>query len=396
MAHASGKGAYIEETWAPHYLPSPLVLTPAGYLAASLDQQAAVGAANPDFAQMDVNWIHAITRFAAANKMESVGPFTTQTFFSYGSANNDKVNDSTYVQNMFNAVQKGQLTPTGQAFLSDSQKLGIKQAVNISNASYPTLPTVFNPNCGSASNPCNPNAAVAADMLVSAFGADLATTTLLDGSFPTNLGGTTVTLVDASNTSLSAPIFSVSPTQVNYYVPASVQPGPVTVTVTSADGTVTTGTVLVLPVAPGIYTANENGKGVPAAIAVCAGTCAGWPSAGHVNGQYFQTTFTPGCAPGNCEPQTINLGGPDDNVVLELYGTGWRHLASLGAITAQINGQTLPPVQYAGKSSYTGLDQLNVPLPRSLAGSGQVNLVLTVRDSGDNLTLTSNAVTLAF
>jgi uncharacterized protein (TIGR03437 family) len=37
------------------------------------------------------------------------------------------------------------------------------------------------------------------------------------------------------------------------------------------------------------------------------------------------------------------------------------------------------PVQYAGpQSQYPGLDQVNVELPPSLAGAGQVNVTVTI------------------
>ena len=296
-------------------------------------------------------------------------------------------------------VQIGAITSVGNAFQTGSRQMGIAQVASASSASYATLPSIFNAKCGAAADPCNVQAVVAPDSLVSAFGVNLATASGVTASagFSTNLAGTTMTLVDGSNTSYPVPIYSVSPDQVNYYVPGSVQPGPAMVTVTSADGTQTSGMVLIAAVSPGLYTANADGKGAPAAIAVCAGVCAGWPIAGHTNGQFFQNTFTPGCVPGNCGPQPIDVSGPNDNVVVELFGTGLRHLASTTAIGAQIvnqqNTRQTVPVQYAGKTVYTGLDQVNVSLPHTLAGSGQVSVVLTVQ-AADGSTVTSNPVTL--
>jgi uncharacterized protein (TIGR03437 family) len=78
---------------------------------------------------------------------------------------------------------------------------------------------------------------------------------------------------------------------------------------------------------------------------------------------------------------------------VELFGTGFRHLSSPAALTVQVNGQAVP-FQYAGAQGDIGLDQLNVQLPYSLAGSGQVNLVLGMQDAVDNVTVTSNTVTL--
>ena len=388
--HPKGKGAYIEETWIPHYFANglPAVITEA------LDDLATVGPDSGDFASLFPSWIHAMALFASANGMEAVTPFTTPAFFRYGTTGADRPDQPAYATAVLSALAQGQLTPVGQAYLTYSRQLGIKVATSLSSASYATLPSVFNPNCGSATDPCNADSTIAPDELVSAFGVDLATSkaSTPSTSFPTTLGGTTATLVDRSNTSYPVPLSFVSPGQVNYYVPAAAQPGAAALTFTSADGTKTTGVVLVAAVDPGVYTVNANGQGAPAAFAVCSGTCAGWPNR-QANGQFVQDIFTCG-ASGGCMPQRISLGAPADTVALELFGTGLRHVSSASAVTATINGQNLP-VQFAGaQGQYTGEDQINVQLPHSLAGSGMVSLVLTVHDTVDNTTPSSNPVTI--
>jgi hypothetical protein len=119
------------------------------------------------------------------------------------------------------------------------------------------------------------------------------------------------------------------------------------------------------------------------------GTCSGWPNS-LGNSQFWQYTFLPNCT---AEPCTAPLTwGANDSVVIELYGTGIRHLAAASAITANI-GSTSLQVQYAGaQGSDTGLDQVNVGIPQSLRGAGQVSLVLTVQDTVNNISDTSNAV----
>ena len=190
----------------------------------------------------------------------------------------------------------------------------------------------------------------------------------------------------------------MAPSQVNYVVPSGVQPGPATLTVTSGSGSKTTGIVFIAPVAPGLYSANADGQGPAAAIAVCAGTCTGWPAAGKSNGQYFQNTFTCPTGAGSCIAQPIRIDS-GDTVVVELYGTGVRHLASTSALGLQINGQnvSLENVTYVGaQGADKGLDQINVQIPPNFAGSGQANVVLTLQDTVDNITVTSNTVTLNF
>ena len=136
----------------------------------------------------------------------------------------------------------------------------------------------------------------------------------------------------------------------------------------------TTGTVLVSQVMPGLFTAYPNGVGAPAAAAIIA----------HSDGsQTSQLTYTNQCsATAGCAPEPINLTS-SDALYLELFGTGIRHVSSLSAVTATVNGQSVA-VQYAGPSGYVGEDQVNIQIPASLYQSGPVNLVLTVNGQAAN------------
>jgi uncharacterized protein (TIGR03437 family) len=62
-------------------------------------------------------------------------------------------------------------------------------------------------------------------------------------------------------------------------------------------------------------------------------------------------------------------------VYLTLFATGLQNAQSV-AVT--VGGQAVP-VLYAGvQGTYDGLDQVNVgPVPRSLTGTGKVNIILT-------------------
>jgi uncharacterized protein (TIGR03437 family) len=219
---------------------------------------------------------------------------------------------------------------------------------------------------------------VAADELVTAFGVDLATATVLNGNFPTTLGGTTLTLVDSSDTSYQAQLFFVSSGQVNYYVPSNVQPGPATITVQSGDSTLTTGIVYIQQVMPGLYTANANGQGAPAAIALIQ----------HADGSPTTSLLTYSCSGSTCTPSALSPSSTD-SLYIELFGTGIRHATSLASVTATVNGQSVP-VQYAGAApGYTGEDQVNIQVPSSLYQSGTVSLVVTADGQASN-TVTLN------
>lgn len=395
--HPNGKGAYIEETWIPHYLENGL---PANWDSGNLDTESTIGPASSQFSGLYGPWIQALSLFASNNGLESVTVFTTPAFFAYGIAGADEPEEPAYEAVVNSALEQGQLTTAGQTYLTTSQQLGIKVATSLSSASYATLPSVY---CSAATNPCNANTTVAPDELVSTFGVDLATSSApaASATLPITLGGTSATFVDSSNTSYQLALSFVSRTQVNYLVPSAAQPGAATLTILSGDGTITTGWVLVAAVDPGLYTAGATGKGAPAAFAVCAGTCAGWPGPPNQDGQFVQAIFTSCGAAGGCMPVPISLGSPTDTVVLELFGTGLRHVSSASAVTATINGQTLP-VQFAGaQGQFPGEDQINVQLPHSLAGSGTVSLVLTTTVSANglaaydsNTTSSSNTVTI--
>ncbi|MFN0123926.1 MAG: hypothetical protein ACKV2V_25775, partial [Blastocatellia bacterium] len=60
------------------------------------------------------------------------------------------------------------------------------------------------------------------------------------------------------------------------------------------------------------------------------------------------------------------------------YGTGIRNVANLAAVTATVGGVNAQ-VSFAGpQGEFMGLDQLNILLPRTLAGRQDVDVTLSV------------------
>ena len=81
----------------------------------------------------------------------------------------------------------------------------------------------------------------------------------------------------------------------------------------------------------------------------------------------------------------IDLGSESEQVYLVLFGTGIRGRSALAGVTVQLGGVNAP-VQFAGaQGNIVGLDQVNALIPRSLAGRGEVDLVLTVDGISANL-----------
>jgi uncharacterized protein (TIGR03437 family) len=209
-------------------------------------------------------------------------------------------------------------------------------------------------------------------------GTESASTTPL----PLKLAGTSVLVTGGSTTAaVAAPLFFVSPGQINYLIPPGTPVGPATVTIVNDTlGTVASGTLQIAAVAPGLFSANSSGQGVAVAEAVRA-------SAG--GAQTNVTVFQCGNTAGSCVPVPIDLGPSTDTVVLVLFGTGIRGFSNIKNVTAAI-GTTNAPVLFAGaQGGFVGLDQVNVQIPRSLIGSGVVNVVLTVDGQP------SNAVTIS-
>lgn len=215
------------------------------------------------------------------------------------------------------------------------------------------------------------------ESIVAAFGVNLATRIEVGNSIPlpTELAGTKVSVRDSTGSERLAPLFFVAPTQVNYAMPQNTANGPATVTITSGDGKVAQGTVQIAAVAPGLFAANANGQGVPAATVLRV----------KANGeQVYESLSRFDAAAGSFVPTAIDLGPEGEQVFLLLFGSGFRFNTGLSGVSVKIGGVDAE-VLYAGtQGGFVGLDQSNVRLPRSLAGRGLVDVVMLVNGKAAN------------
>ena len=220
-------------------------------------------------------------------------------------------------------------------------------------------------------------AMLAPESIVSAFGVNLATATQSANiaPLPTTLAGTSVRIKDSLNTERLAPLFYVSPGQLNYLIPAGTSPGAAMVTVSSSDGSTATGTIQIANVAPSIFTANSSGNGVPAAAVLRV----------RANGsQVIEPVAEWNAALSRFVATPIDLGGENDQLYLLLFATGLRNRSSLTGVAVSFGGIS-GQVQYAGQQGdFVGLDQINVLLPRTLVGRGEVDLTLTADGKAAN------------
>lgn len=192
---------------------------------------------------------------------------------------------------------------------------------------------------------------------------------------PTTLGGSSVLITDRSGTSRAAPLFYVSPGQINFQVPQGTATGMATLTITNGNATVASGSVQIAPVTVGLFTANQDGAGVPAGFAVRV-------KSGGL--QSSESLYKLDTTTGKYLPAQIDLGAESEQVFLVLFGTGFRFRLSDGTVTCLIGGIEAE-VLYAGpQNQYVGLDQCNIRIPRSLAGRGEVDVELKVDGKAAN------------
>ncbi len=208
---------------------------------------------------------------------------------------------------------------------------------------------------------------IAVDSIASAFGTNLAAQTAAasGNSFPTTLGGIRVHVRDSTGDTL-APLLYVSPTQINYVMTSS--------DVFAFIGIERVGSTYV-----------EKGIGVsigalePGFYSVGAGLAA----ASAVSVSPYTETEVPviSCGIAGCNLVPIDLSG--NPVYLSLYGTGFDQ-APAASVTCTVAGQGAS-VTYAGPQMQTpGLDQLNMLLPKTLAGTGTASVACFFGSEGVN------------
>ncbi|MGH9647929.1 MAG: IPT/TIG domain-containing protein, partial [Bryobacteraceae bacterium] len=129
----------------------------------------------------------------------------------------------------------------------------------------------------------------------------------------------------------------------------------------------------IAPVAPGFFSYAGTGGLAAAQITRVHG------DGSRDNENVYQTE-----SGGKLAPLPINLGPSTDQVYLILYGTGIRGRSALSNVSVTIGGANAQ-VLYAGpQGAFVGEDQVNVLIPRSLAGMGNVPIVLTADGESSN------------
>jgi len=204
---------------------------------------------------------------------------------------------------------------------------------------------------------------------VSIYGTNLASSTAVwNGNFPTYLGGTSIT-IDGN----AAYLWYVSPGQINLQVPDDATRGPVSVVVTTPNGTASA-TVTLAAIAPSFLLFDTTHV---------AGIILRSDGSGQQGGGVYDFLGPTGTSLGF---PTVAAKAGD---TVELYGVGFGPTApavlsgqtftgaaaTTNPVTILINGTSVTPA-FAGLSG-AGLYQFNLTIPSGL-GTGDVSLVATV------------------
>ena len=236
------------------------------------------------------------------------------------------------------------------------------------------------PGITSITSAANAAAGLAPESLGTMMGTGLAAGTASAQSvpWPTTLGGVIVQVTDSTPTSMTrlAGLLFVSPSQINFQVPAGTAPGPATVTINNGQQTISA-QVQIGSVAPGLFTLGLQGDAAANGIRVSIPTQQQSPLA-------VVLCLDSGAG---CQLVPIDLG-VDTLVYLSFYGTGFRGRSSLGNVAVTIGNmmtQVTVPALYAGPEPQTpGLDQLNIPLPLTLRGAGVVSVTVSADGTNSN------------
>jgi uncharacterized protein (TIGR03437 family) len=158
-----------------------------------------------------------------------------------------------------------------------------------------------------------------------------------------------VTINVTVNGTITHPLFYyLFPSQIGAVLPSATPVGTGTITVTTSAGTSADFPIQVVASAFGLLTTNNG-----------AGPVQGYDASINASNQYTLFGFSEAANPGD---------------ILELWGTG------LGPVTGDATGVSVTPmaqvfiggiaagVQYAGRSGFTGLDQINVVVPAGVSG----------------------------
>ena len=210
------------------------------------------------------------------------------------------------------------------------------------------------------------NTQIARGSLVALFGTQLArgAVNASSANLPFELGGVTVKVAG-----IAARLIYVSPTQINFVMPLNIAVADTVDFAVNNNGVQSAGTVKVVDIAPGVFTATGDGKG--RAAAQCGQVSS--------DGLTFPLTAPP-----------CDVGNQSQLNTLVLYVTG---VSNTQAVTVKIGDVTLLPSYVGPQPDFPGLDQINVGLSSDLANKADLEITVSATTTG---TVDSNKSNISF
>jgi len=222
-------------------------------------------------------------------------------------------------------------------------------------------------------------APLAPGMIASLFGTNLASSTALarGSPLPTTLAGASLQVGG-----VAAPLFFVSPTQINFQVPWEVQGRTSAALTLTAGGVSVSATVSISSTAPAIFSTDSTGRGQGAIltstqeIAAARGAISGGTTRPALRGEYI-SIYCLGLGPVSNTPRTGAAAGSNS-------------LSQAVTAPSVLIGSVPVAVSFAGLApGFVGLYQVNAQIPDGAPTGDAVSVVLS---SGG---ATSNTVTIA-
>ncbi|HKC87065.1 MAG TPA: SBBP repeat-containing protein [Blastocatellia bacterium] len=220
--------------------------------------------------------------------------------------------------------------------------------------------------------------------IVALFGQGLATTTraATGSSLPFELDGVSVYFSNRNTSPQRLQLFFISPGQINAVIPipnfssdASSIAGEALIEVRQVTRVVAANSTQIERVAPGIFTADSSGSGLPAAIALRVKAD---------GAQVFEPVVRFDTQTGRFVAVPIDLSNPAEQVYAVLFGMGIRYRIDPASVRLKIGGEDVMASFAGPQPSLVAVDQVNALIPRSLAGKGEVDVALTADGKTSN------------
>jgi hypothetical protein len=124
-----------------------------------------------------------------------------------------------------------------------------------------------------------------------------------------------------------------------------------------------------------LFAANANGQGAAAAVALRIGA---------TGSQRFEPVAQFDAAQNRFITRALDFGPSGEQLYLALFGAGVRFRRSSTPVVVRIGGVESQAIFAGAQGGFIGLDQINVLVPRSLAGRGEVDVTVTLEGRTSN------------